>query len=327
MMDVLFTVDTEAYPLRAAWREEQLLQDLRRDIYGETREGVFGLDYQLGVLNAFQLKGVFFVESLLAEAIGFDALKRVVQRIEEAGHEVQLHVHPEWLAWASRAPFAARGPQVLRQLSLEEQTDAIGLALRNLRDAGASKVCAFRAGDFAANAHTLTALVRCGVRYDSSYNCCYSHSFDDVGELSGCVQPMTVRGVREVPIAWWQARPQGPRPAQITASSHAELAGALLSAWRAGWKTFVIVFHTFELLKKRRQRIEQPVPDWLTVRRFLRLCRFLDEHRDKFRACGFADLGERSEQGSDNSNSLHPISSPVHRTAQRWIEQGYRRIR
>jgi len=326
MMNVLLTVDTEVCPLRTRWREEQLRQDVRRDIYAETEQGVFGLDYEIGVLNAFGLKAVFFVEPLVAEAVGLDPVKEIVRRIDQGGHEVQLHAHPEWLAWASRPLLQSRGPRKLGELSAEEQGQVVRLALKNLRDAGGRDIIAFRAGDFAADSHTLAALAKCGILWDSSYNCCFSHSLADVKDLTRCGKPTRVNGVWELPIAWWLAPPGGVRPAQITASSYAEMAGALMSAWSEGWKTFVIIFHTFEFLKKRRQRVERPSPDWLAVRRFRNLCRFLSNHRDKFRTCGFEDLAKDVARlnGSDGEPAPKPIASPVHRTAGRWLEQGLR---
>src|SRR5207248_1014096 len=104
MLNVFLTFDTEAWPFTPGWRESALDQDLRRDVYGETRQGTFGLEYQLDLLSAHGLKGVFLVEALFACAVGRELLCKVVKLIQGKGHEVQLHLHPQWLEWLDPSP-------------------------------------------------------------------------------------------------------------------------------------------------------------------------------------------------------------------------------
>ncbi len=173
MLNVLLTFDTEAWPFTPGWRETALDRDLRRDLYGETPEGAFGLGYQLDVLGAHGLKGVFLVEALFAEAVGLDPLRRVVELIQQKGHEVQLHLHTEWLQWLDPSPLPGRTGLNMKDFSEDEQAALIALGLRNLRACGAADVCAFRAGNYGANFDTLRALARNGVRCDTSHNTCY----------------------------------------------------------------------------------------------------------------------------------------------------------
>ncbi len=234
------------------------------------------------------------------------------------------HPHPEWLAWTGVAPFCDRGPQTMRDFSPSEQAEVIRLGVSRLREAGARDVCAYRAGDFAATRATLRALPGQGIRYDASYNACFPEtSLEDVPEVKGHERPVRCEGLWVIPVAVWDARPIGLRPAQITAASTADLQSALLSAWRGGWSTFVLVTHSFELLKDRRRRVHDPRPDRVVVQRFQSLCRFLAENRDKFQTCGFADLDPGALAGAKETLRLR---SPVHRTVGRLIEQTYRSL-
>ena len=160
MLNVLITVDTEVYPLLPGWRGENLRRDIQRDIYGETTKGNFGISYQLEVLNRHGIKAVFFIESLFALAVGIEPLAEMVRKITKAGHEVQLHLHPEWLSWMNKPPVPACGRQQIREFSLDEQTELIRIGIANLQAAGACGVSAFRAGDYAANNDTLIALAK-----------------------------------------------------------------------------------------------------------------------------------------------------------------------
>jgi peptidoglycan/xylan/chitin deacetylase (PgdA/CDA1 family) len=321
-MKVLLTIDTECYPLRGGLGSGSLEEDLRRDVYGETPEGAVGLSFQLGILKRHGLKGTFFVESLFTERAGRPALTRVVDEIVSGGSEVQLHVHPEWLDWVPDAPVPGRGRGTLREFLLEEQRQIIARGLRNLREAGVEPT-AFRAGDFAADRNTLRALGQLGIGFDTSCSAVWAESYPDVPELARRWTPLALEGVWEVPVSCWVTAFGGVRPAQICATSAAELRAALQKASRAGWRTFVVVSHSFELLRHPQASIDRPAVDRLVVRRFLELCRFLDENRREFPACGFADLEARDLESPEPAVTLHP---PARHTVGRWVEQAYRRL-
>ncbi len=322
-LNVLLTIDTEVYPLRPKWRAEHLRGDLARDIYGVTERGTWGLSYQIEVLNSYGLKAVFLVEGLFAEVVGMEPLERIVREIRSNGHEVQIHVHPEWLDWMPHAPFAHNGRETLRQFSLNEQTRLIQMAATNLRAAGATDLCALRAGDFAANGDTLRALSELGIRYDTSLNPCLAWSLDGLQERRHFNRPVEDVDVQEVPVSFWHSHPFPPRHAQICATSAGELRHALWEASENNRTTFVIVSHSFELLKKRRQMVNRPSPDWVVVRRFRKLCQFLGQHRDRFRTCGFGDLDPHLVQATHPQGPLRGSRS---HTAWRGVEQLYRRL-
>lgn len=324
MLKVLITVDTEVYPLFTDWRADHLQRDIRRDLYGETRQGEYGVAYQVRTLAEHGLKGVFFVEGLFASAIGIEPLRELVGPMVAGGHEVQLHLHPEWLAWMPDPPVPHAGREMTNEFTVDEQATLVGLGARNLVAAGAPAVTAFRAGDYAANLDTLDALGRNGIAYDSSYNPCFGCSFPGEGGAFGSTtQATVVRTVCEVPVSHWRTWPVGRRHAQLTAASVAEMEAALWHARRNEWDAFVVVLHSFELLKSRRKRVADPAPDPVVVDRFLALCRFLQRHRDQFQACGFNDLGPVPGAPGREKAAL---SSPVARTGMRVLQQLRRRL-
>jgi hypothetical protein len=322
MVKVFITVDTEVYPLLPGWREDALAPDIARDIYGRTKEGEFGLVYQLELLNTHRLKAVFFLEALFASAVGPAALRDMVGLVQNAGHEVQLHIHPEWLEHLPKEAWRGRTGELIRQFTEEEQREMLALGLGNLRDCGATRVVAFRAGDYAANFDTLRALAKNGISFDTSYN--YCHLPADFRTPSGepLLQPALLAGVWEFPVAFFADWPGHFRHVQLTACSYSEITNALMAAWRDNWYAFVIVSHGSELLMDRRRRINRPRPDWVLVRRFRRLCEFLDSHRDKFETATFAGIDPREIPAAGKP---HVITSSRWRTAARFLEQGARR--
>jgi hypothetical protein len=324
MLNVFITVDTEFYPLWPDWASAGLSRDIDRDIYGITSRGPFGVSYQLEILAKYGLKASFFIEGLFACATGSEPMRRIVGEVQGRGQEVQLHLHPEWLQWIDKPAVQSRQRESIDEFSADEQTRLIALARENLLKAGAKNINAFRAGDFAANAQTLEALAANQIAYDTSYNACYPKSFGDVSDFADALGPRRVSQLWEFPVTWWRDSLGNRRHAQLCSCSSAELGGALLTAWAAGWHSFVIVSHSFELLKKRRKRVSKPAPDPLVVRRFDQLCNFLRQNGDKFRTCHFSGIKPDS---IPSLQAARPLGSPAYRTAWRVLEQAYRRLR
>jgi len=320
---VYLTVDTEVWPRSRDWRENNLAPDMDRDIYGVTSQGEYGLRYQLDVLEGSGLEAVFFVESLFATVVGPSRLAEIVGLIRQRGHDVQLHVHPEWLEWMADPIVSGKHSPFLKDFTESEQALLIARALENLRACGADRVCAFRAGNYGANLDTLRALRACNITYDSSYNFPYLASYCGLTLPGPLEQEREIEGVVEYPITHYEDWPGHHRHLEITACSLGEMQHVLLEAWRRGRSSVVLVSHSFELLRNLRAFHRPLLPDRVCVKRFEQLCRFLARHRDKFRTATFA---EREGTPAPRTEAVRPLKSNVLRTAQRFTEQLRRRI-
>ena len=322
-LNVLITVDTETWPKAPDWIGPGLMEEIRRDVYGITAGGEYGLSHQMDVLDAHDLKAVFLVESLFASATGVGPLREMVALIQGRGHEVQLHIHPEWLEWMPDSTLPAWAGDDMKDYTEEEQVLLIARGLDNLRRAGAVDPCAFRAGNYGVDLATLRALARNRVRFDTSYNVDYLDTARGLRLPDLLLQPRTIDGVCEVPISFFSDWPGHYRPAQLGACSDRELRQALLQAWRRGWHSFVLVSHSFELLRGRGRLEVFPRPDRIVVRRFESLCRFLAGNREKFRTVGFSDLEPSPIAPPD---ATRPLQTGLHLTILRYGEQLARRL-
>jgi peptidoglycan/xylan/chitin deacetylase (PgdA/CDA1 family) len=286
-LEVLITVDTEVWPHTRGWRESQLAEDFERDIVGRTSAGAFGLEYQLQALQAHGLKAVFFVEALAASVVGGEPLGRIVRTIQEYGQDVQLHAHIEWLNRLDAPPWpgVARA-QNFSQFPAEGQAAILRRALENLRAAGAFNVTAFRAGNFGANLDTLAALNAVGIAVDSSYNSCLLRG-DWPGVEPRLWKPARICGVQEFPVSFFQDGPGHFRHTQLKACSWREMRRALTAAWRSGWRYFVIVSHSFELVKRRSDGKAPAKANPIAIRRFERLLKFLERESSRFQTTTF----------------------------------------
>jgi peptidoglycan/xylan/chitin deacetylase (PgdA/CDA1 family) len=313
-LDVFFTIDVEIWCDGWENLDANFPDAFDRYIFGCAGRG--GLDEQLRILGEHGLRAVCFVEPLFAGRFGKAPLERIVALIQESGHEVQLHLHTEWVDEMRPRlfPHVESKMQYLHYFSLADQRRLIALGLQWLKEAGAPRPTAFRAGGFAFNSDTLTALADNGIGIDCSYNAsmlgpgsgvCPGELLENARQVGAILElPMTVyRNGR----AW--------RHAQLTACSSAELEGLLWQAVERGWSEFVILSHNFELLTPNQQRM-----DPLVVRRLRKLADLLDRHRDVFRVRTL-----RGEEIKPLSSKPRSLASSPWRRGLRMAEQVLRR--
>jgi hypothetical protein len=287
-------------------------------IEGSTGKGSFGLPFQLDCLEEHGLRATYFVESLFAGVAGPQPLKEIVALIQARGQEVQLHCHTEWLGEIKDPALPPGFRQYMRQFSEADQTAIIAKAAASLREAGAARLCAFRAGSYGADLNTLRALRNNGIRFDSSHNACYLDSACGLDTGGLLTQPQLIEGVLEFPVSFFQDYPGHFRHAQLCACSFEELAKVLLEASRSGWYAFVIVLHGSELLGERASFDKPDGPNAIHVRRFRKLCEFLARNRDQFHTAVFSEIEPQSVPAS---RPLPVLQSGMHRTAWRMLEQ------
>lgn len=329
MLNVFLTVDTEIWPYSDGWpvralpaNKTQFEAEIAACIYGKTAAGDFGLPYQIEQLNQHGLKATFFLEPLFADRAGNQHLADIVNLIQHNGQEVQLHLHTEWLSEIHDPTIPTHFKQYMHQFTLDEQTALIAKGMRSLQAAGAIDLRAFRAGSYGANRDTLRAAAKNGLSFDSSYNPCYLEKDCQIDLNQTLLQPSRIEGLWEFPVSFFQDYPGHQRHAQLAACSFNEMKTALLDAWQAGWFSFVIVLHGFELVKNRNP--DTPcLPDKRNIDRFQRLCGFLAEHTDKFCTATFSTLDTSTIPEIKEAKVLR---SRIRHTAWRYAEQALARI-
>lgn len=316
MLKVFFTVDVEIWCDGWTDLDNKFNNAFQRYIYGATKKGGFGLPYQLGALNDHGLIGSFFVEPLFALRFGLDPLTEITGLITESNQPVELHLHTEWVD--ESPPFLdhhiKEKRQYLRDFSLVDQIVLINKGKELLSQAGVSDVNAFRAGSFGFNSDTLIALRENNIFIDSSYNATKMGLDSGLAPGKVLTQSMSHETVYEVPMTVYFDRPGNLRHTQLCACSFSEMEGLLWQALEEGREEFVILSHSFELLKN-----SQSQPDFTVIKRFKKLCEFLDKNRDCFSTRSFSDFS------SMNQHQPAPLKSPLWRTGKRYLEQAWSR--
>ncbi|WP_374328376.1 hypothetical protein [Azonexus sp.] len=153
----MLTVDTEALPRRAA------AEHVKRLIWGEHVGGTAGIREMCRIGDEFAAPHVFFVDVCAAQAYGGE-MDEVIRWLDKAGHDVQLHAHPEYLPaefWQEHG-FEYR-PRFMNQFDLAKAEFTLRHFGKRISDITGKPILAFRAGSFRWNANTLRALEGLGI--------------------------------------------------------------------------------------------------------------------------------------------------------------------
>lgn len=319
-MNILFTFDVEVWCNSWDTLDEDFPASFDRYVFGRSDKGAYALPKILDTLNKYHLKGVFFVEPLFAARFGIEYLAIIVKLIQDAGQEIQLHLHPEWTDEAREALLenVTSKRQHLTQYNADEQKILIKHGIRLLDEAGCTPPTAFRAGSFSCNQHTFAAVTENGLKFDSSINPQMEESQpgDIIPVKANPYEVFTRNGLTLIPMSSFRDGFGHNRHAQIGACSAHEITQALEDAVRKQWHTFVLLSHSFELMIPGRN-----LPDFFVEQRFTHICRFLAANHSIMPTVDFSDLSGFPDPG----NTPLPTAGKF-ATARRYAEQALRRL-
>lgn len=309
-----FTVDTEyAAAIVVRGGKDTRRENFDRSIACVTPNGAVGVGYQMDVFDRHGIKAVFFVDPMPALIWGVEAIADIVGPIVTRGHDVQLHLHSEWLEFAGAAnPLGGKTGTNLKEFNFDEQCTLIDFARTTLIAAGAPPPVAFRAGNYGADDDTLRALAALGLHYDSSHCPGFSNSASELSLGKSDMQPIRHCGVIEVPIGSIGGHGGGLRHMQLTALSNRELLAAVCHAKAQDWSSISLLSHSFELLSRDRKRINH-----IVKRRFERFCK----HFAAMDGVTTATYAAQPPVVDTYARKIVPLPYSLPRTGLRYAEQ------
>ena len=152
---LLITVDTESTMAGLRPLDPDVM------VYGRLDGGTYGIERIMDCCEARGFRATFFVSTLEALHHGDAHVARMCAACLDRGHDVQLHVHPNW--W--KANFERKR---LTDYPFDEQLEVIAEAIAAYRRACGTNPIAHRAGGLLANATTFRVLKHFGIPIDAS---------------------------------------------------------------------------------------------------------------------------------------------------------------
>lgn len=310
-INVFLTVDVEC-SIGGAFADPKLKPvGGHKRIFGRFRGREYGIPLMMDIAEGYGLPLVFFVETFQHLYFGSRYTREVVETVLPRKHDIQLHLHPNYLNFTLIRPQDRKFSDLCGDYHPDQQIEMIAWARKMLMDCGAPRPMAFRAGCFGADLNTLQALKQNDFLIDSSYCQAFigagcllpDHQLNDVSEEEG---------IFEFPITHLhecsRLRAAGPKPLDINGVSFQEIRQVLNQARRgSGPGTVTMLLHSFSFLKPYDVQYRKVRPRWNVIRRFERLCRFLAENPSDFRVRTFGELHrEALEEAAKNARHEWP---------------------
>ncbi len=252
-----------------------------QSVYCRIGERSQGLGYLVDTLNQFGHKGTFFVEALNTAYFGDEPMGDIARSLHEAGHDVQLHLHPCWFYfrdddWMSRLRHERPNDNMCRRTE-DEMVELIQTGIEVFSRWGLPPPTVLRTGGLKVNKAIYRAMRRCGLTRGSNVGVGVFHPAEpDLQLYAGSHE---VEHICEIPVTTYSDYAVGRRRhlkcLTITGSSWWETKAVLQKARRIGVSDIVVLTHAFEYVKHRDRTYEKLYVDRINRKRLMRLCEFL----------------------------------------------------
>jgi hypothetical protein len=306
-VNVFITVDTE-HSIGGAFIDSTLKPvGNEKRVFGKIGDQYYGIPLIIDIANRYNIPLTFFLEVLNKYYFGEKESREACRYIIGRGHDVQLHVHPNYLNFMRPNPGERYFSDRLCNYDLEKQVELIEEGRELLIQYGAKPPIAFRAGNFAADRATLKALKMSGFFIDSSFSMNFGNSSPRTNHLdiNDCFE---VEGIFEFPITnfieFIPLRPKRFKALDINGVIFQEMKYVLNQARTIGLNNITIVLHSFSFIKPYDVQYKVIKPRWQVIRRFEKLCYLLKEDSEAFEVKSFGSL-DRDQLDQMSSHSAH----------------------
>lgn len=293
-LEVCITVDTE-FDINGSLRYPDMREpigaaSIRRDCAGRSH----GLGMILDTLEQYGQRGTFFIEAMNVHYFGDGPMGCIADEIQARGHDLQLHIHPCWRALPGRKAGTVPDAGYTDALT-DYRGDELVALLQEGREIFARLTgrapLAFRSGGLLANRELFSALAATGFRLSSTLAIgVFAPAEPELRVASGRCR---ISGVTEVPVLSYRSPGvtgrSRDRSATLIGTGWRELKGLLDQAARDAAGPFAILTHSSEFSRDAGTPLARTyVPAPRVAGRLDRLCRYLSEHADRFRAVTFS---------------------------------------
>ncbi|MCB1842290.1 MAG: hypothetical protein KDI09_04945 [Halioglobus sp.] len=260
-------------------------------VYGRVNDKEEALGFLLDTLHAYDISATFFVECANYFYFGDEPMRSVVARLNAAGQDIQLHVHPVWLNFVDgELPGYFPRNDFCSARSFDDLKRVFELCIEVFeRWVGKSPV-AIRTGSLHTDENVYRVMQALGIPLSSNIAMgVYEPSEPLLRHDSG---RHLIHGVMELPVFTYQDMQIGSRTRrkslQITSCSWPEMRHLLWKAREAGVENIVVLTHPSEFIKKTDFRYTRLTRNRVNQERLRKLCAFIQSQPEEFVSADFA---------------------------------------
>lgn len=309
---VMLSIDTE-FSIAGHFQDPEKYQPVSEPVvYGTVDGRDEGLGFLLETFKRYNTKATFFVECANYFHFGDEPMRTVVQRLQEAGQDVQLHVHPIWLHFnkdEALGVFPQNDDCIGR--SFEDLHLAFSHSIEVFEKWAGHKPKAIRTGSLVADDNVYRVMSDLGVPLSS--NLALGLFRPKEPELALNSGRHLIHGVMELPVFTYRdmniAGKTHEKSLQITSCSWPEMKHLLWKARRMGVENVVILSHPFEYFKKTDFRYDKLTRNRVNQRRLEKLCAFLQDNPSDFVS---SDFNEQHDQWATAELKQPDVTIPSH---------------
>jgi hypothetical protein len=282
-----------------------------------------GLGFLLDTLRRHSLAATFFVETCNAAFFGPEPMTRIIQTINAARHDVQLHLHPCWSTFSDPKwpkTIETRKPvDSLADYPVADIARFINEGAQIIKNAGAPAPIALRAGNLQGGRNVVEAMEQAEIPVGSNIGLAVDVPAEPAHRrYGGCI---ALPSGRELPVLSYKEMNLGRffrnKTLTVIGSTFAELKYVLRMAHRNRLQYVVILTHPSEFAKYTRPSITDITANRKTQGRFEQLCAFLSDNADQYDVTTFSSSYSAGLEACED-----PILQvPLRFTAQRLLSR------
>jgi len=301
--EVTITIDTE-FSIAGAFDENQNYKPVsEKAVLCDVEGREHGLGFLLDNFDKYNISASFFIECANYYYFGDDPMAPIVKRIQKAGQDVQLHVHPVWLSFITD-PEIGIFPQQdsCADLTFDDLKTQFELCIKIFENWTSKRPEAIRTGSLVADRNIYQVMSSLNIPMASNVALGVFQPKEKNLQLYG--GRYSIENVLEMPVFSYQdlniMGRKHIKSLQITSCSWPEMKYILTKARQQGIRNIVILTHPFEFIKKSDFQYSKLIRNRVNQNRLIKLCQFLAEHDQDFKTVSFAG-GMKNWLNKDNN--------------------------
>lgn len=266
-----------------------------------------GLGFLLDIFEKYGIASTFFVECANYYYFGDEPMQGIARRIQAAGQDVQLHIHPVWLSFIKDSDIGVFEQQdSCAGLSFDELKRTFELCIAVFERWLGKRPAAIRTGGLMVDRNVYKVMENLNIPLASNVGLSLHMPPEEELRLYGGRH--LIDGVMEVPTLSYRDMGKHIKTLQITSCSWREMKHILWKARGLGARNIVILTHPFEYIKKADFQYSKMTQNRVNQNRIKKLCQFIHEHDQDFVSADFGGSVDkwRRETTPDKAFSISP---------------------